>query len=191
MPGPRAVQNLQMPNPRDWQGVQMPCSSPGGPGRRWNWLMHNRGGEIARKVCCFSLMKTTLCLLNRGGNTLCLIWDINFTSNRIIWEICSVPVRLLHGKKKTEKQKKWSPNCIYPTRLAQATEWKIRLLSTLVDRNKKNKNKEKTFNLLKYDILIVKETKGCSPLTHLWQTRKQQINWPHILKQLYLHCYLP
>ena len=139
MPGPRAVQNLQMPNPRDWQGVQMPRSSPGGPGRRWNWLMHNRGGEIARKVCCFSLMKTTLCLLNRGGNTLCLIWDINFTSNRIIWEICSVPVRLLHGKKKTEKQKKWSPNCIYPTRLAQATEWKIRFLSTLVDRNKRLK----------------------------------------------------
>ena len=41
MPGPRAVQNLQMPHPRDWQGVQMPRSSPGGPGRRWNWLMHN------------------------------------------------------------------------------------------------------------------------------------------------------
>ena len=29
MPGPRAVQNLQMPDPRDWQGVQMPLSSPG------------------------------------------------------------------------------------------------------------------------------------------------------------------
>ena len=30
MPGPRAVQNLQMPHPRDWQGGQMPRSSPGG-----------------------------------------------------------------------------------------------------------------------------------------------------------------
>ena len=30
MPGPRAVQNLQMSHPRDWQGVQMPLSSPGG-----------------------------------------------------------------------------------------------------------------------------------------------------------------
>ena len=30
MPGPRAVQNLQMPHPRELQGVQMPCSSPGG-----------------------------------------------------------------------------------------------------------------------------------------------------------------
>ena len=30
MPGPRAVQNLQMPHPRDWQGGQMPHSSPGG-----------------------------------------------------------------------------------------------------------------------------------------------------------------
>ena len=29
MPGPRAVQNLQMPHPRDWQGGQMPRSSPG------------------------------------------------------------------------------------------------------------------------------------------------------------------
>ena len=32
MPGPRAVQNLQMPYPRDWQGGQMPRSSPGGRG---------------------------------------------------------------------------------------------------------------------------------------------------------------
>ena len=30
MPGPRAVQNLQMPHPWDWQGGQMPRSSPGG-----------------------------------------------------------------------------------------------------------------------------------------------------------------
>ena len=30
MPGPRAVQNLQMPHPQDWQGGQMPRSSPGG-----------------------------------------------------------------------------------------------------------------------------------------------------------------
>ena len=29
MPGPRAVQNLQMPHPRDWQGGQMLRSSPG------------------------------------------------------------------------------------------------------------------------------------------------------------------
>ena len=29
MPGPRAVQNLQMPHPRDWQ---MPRSGPGGRG---------------------------------------------------------------------------------------------------------------------------------------------------------------
>ena len=29
MPGPRAVQNLQMSHPRDWQGGQMPRSSPG------------------------------------------------------------------------------------------------------------------------------------------------------------------
>ena len=28
MPGPRAVQNLQMPHSRDWQDEQMPCSSP-------------------------------------------------------------------------------------------------------------------------------------------------------------------
>ena len=42
MPGPRAVQNLQMPHPRDLLGGQTPCSSPGGggAGRRWNWLMH-------------------------------------------------------------------------------------------------------------------------------------------------------
>ena len=32
MPGPRAVQNLQMPDPRDWQGGQIPPSSPGGRG---------------------------------------------------------------------------------------------------------------------------------------------------------------
>ena len=32
MPGPRAVQNLQMPHPRDCQGGQMPRSSPGGGG---------------------------------------------------------------------------------------------------------------------------------------------------------------
>ena len=30
MPGPRAVQNLQMPHPQDWQGGQMPHSSPVG-----------------------------------------------------------------------------------------------------------------------------------------------------------------
>ena len=30
MPGPRAVQNLQMLGPRDWQGVQMLLSSPAG-----------------------------------------------------------------------------------------------------------------------------------------------------------------
>ena len=30
MPGPRAVQNLQMPHLRDWQGGQVPRSSPGG-----------------------------------------------------------------------------------------------------------------------------------------------------------------
>ena len=30
MPGPQAVQNLQIPHPRDWQGGQMPRSSPGG-----------------------------------------------------------------------------------------------------------------------------------------------------------------
>ena len=30
MPGPRAVQNLQMPHSRDRQGGQMPRSSPGG-----------------------------------------------------------------------------------------------------------------------------------------------------------------
>ena len=37
MPGPRAVQNLQMPYPRDWQGGQMPRSSPeeGGGGVGW------------------------------------------------------------------------------------------------------------------------------------------------------------
>ena len=35
------------------------------------------GGEIARWVC-LSLVKTTLCILNRGGNTLCLIGEINF-----------------------------------------------------------------------------------------------------------------
>ena len=29
MPGPRAVQNLQIPHPWDWQGGQMPRSSPG------------------------------------------------------------------------------------------------------------------------------------------------------------------
>ena len=34
MPGPWAVQNLQMPHPRDWQGVQMPLSSLGGGGGR-------------------------------------------------------------------------------------------------------------------------------------------------------------
>ena len=32
MPGPRAVQDLQMPHPRDWQGGQMPRSCPGGGG---------------------------------------------------------------------------------------------------------------------------------------------------------------
>ena len=32
MPGPRAVQNLQMPHSRDWQDEQIPCSSPGGGG---------------------------------------------------------------------------------------------------------------------------------------------------------------
>ena len=30
MPGPRAVQNLQMPHPQDWQGGQMSRSRPGG-----------------------------------------------------------------------------------------------------------------------------------------------------------------
>ena len=32
MPGPRAVQNLQMPHPLDCLGGQMPRSSPGGDG---------------------------------------------------------------------------------------------------------------------------------------------------------------
>ena len=32
MPGPRAVQHLQMPHSRDWQGGQMPRSCPGGGG---------------------------------------------------------------------------------------------------------------------------------------------------------------
>ena len=32
MPGPPAVQNLDMPHPRDWKGGQMPRSSPGGGG---------------------------------------------------------------------------------------------------------------------------------------------------------------
>ena len=32
MPGPRAVQHLQMPHPRDWLGGQMPRSCPG-----WGW----------------------------------------------------------------------------------------------------------------------------------------------------------
>ena len=32
MPGPRAVQNLQMPRRRGWQGRKMPRSSPGGLG---------------------------------------------------------------------------------------------------------------------------------------------------------------
>ena len=43
IPGPRAVQHLQMPHPWYWQGGQMPRSYPGGgggAGRRWNWLMH-------------------------------------------------------------------------------------------------------------------------------------------------------
>ena len=35
MPGPRAVQDLQMPHPRDWQGGQMPRSCPGGWGGGW------------------------------------------------------------------------------------------------------------------------------------------------------------
>ena len=43
MPGPRAVQNLQMPHPRDWQGGKCPAVARGrgggGAGRRWNWLM--------------------------------------------------------------------------------------------------------------------------------------------------------
>ena len=30
MPGPQAVQNLQIPHPRDWQGGQTPRSCPGG-----------------------------------------------------------------------------------------------------------------------------------------------------------------
>ena len=37
MPGPRAVQDLQMPHPRDWQGWKMPRSSPGG-GEGWAQL---------------------------------------------------------------------------------------------------------------------------------------------------------
>ena len=32
MPGPRAVQHLQMPHPRDLQGGQMPRKLPGGEG---------------------------------------------------------------------------------------------------------------------------------------------------------------
>ena len=32
MPGPRAVQNLQMPHPRDWQSMQIPRSSLEGLG---------------------------------------------------------------------------------------------------------------------------------------------------------------
>ena len=43
IPGPRPVQNLQIPTTRTNTGGQMPCSSPrggGGAGRRWNWLMH-------------------------------------------------------------------------------------------------------------------------------------------------------
>ena len=43
MPGPRAVQNLQMPHPgTDKARRQMPHSSRGGGGAwcRWNWLMH-------------------------------------------------------------------------------------------------------------------------------------------------------
>ena len=35
MPGPRAVQNLQMPHPRECQGGHLPRNSRGA-GRRWN-----------------------------------------------------------------------------------------------------------------------------------------------------------
>ena len=37
MPGPRAVQNLQMPQPWDWQGGQMPRSSRGQGGGGGGW----------------------------------------------------------------------------------------------------------------------------------------------------------
>ena len=37
MPGPRAVQDLQMPHPRDWYGGQIPGSSPGGGGLGTAW----------------------------------------------------------------------------------------------------------------------------------------------------------
>ena len=37
MPGPRVVQNLQMPHPRDWQGGRMPRSGPGGGGEGEGW----------------------------------------------------------------------------------------------------------------------------------------------------------
>ena len=59
MPGPRAVQNLQMPHPRDWQGGQMPHSSPGGGGQgagRIDWC-------IRRSTFKFGFLTYTKALL--------------------------------------------------------------------------------------------------------------------------------
>ena len=61
MPGPRAVQNLQLPHPRDWQGGQMPRCSPGAAGRSWNWLMHE-------DLECISYFLKGLCR-KAGSNT--------------------------------------------------------------------------------------------------------------------------
>ena len=70
MPGPRAVQNLQIPHPRDCQGGQMPRSSRGGGGAglRWNWLMHKRTNEVKIAV----LLKMGLCeILQRAYFNFC------------------------------------------------------------------------------------------------------------------------
>ena len=68
MPGPQAVQTLQMPHPRDWQGGQMPRSRPVGwapHGKRWKF--NKRRGVKSNKFAlgppdspCFSTFRWTV-----------------------------------------------------------------------------------------------------------------------------------
>ena len=61
MPGPRAVQNLQMPHPQDRQGGQMPRSRPGGGGLcagRIDWCITSQQSEIKEFVLLHGILAT-------------------------------------------------------------------------------------------------------------------------------------
>ena len=72
MPGPRAVQNLQMPHPGTDKAGKCPVvarrgggGGGGWAGRRWNWLMHNQTSRLGTYNKTNLILKTTEWLIYR------------------------------------------------------------------------------------------------------------------------------